>query len=193
MSAPRAPRGSSGTNGRSTPPPGFRGRGTGRSSVSTPFKGRGRGNGAAPSTNIRAEGLLQGLQSGSLNKKPMAETGNTQAGRGEKRPSVGKLPTELCLATSAEQQLKARAKQSLRSARLPLKGRTSTPRGPAQSHRGRGNLGNASITQSTRASTSSGSANPSHKDYMAEMTTKFQAVSCTLPAGLLTSRRFVET
>jgi len=87
MSAPpRGPHGGGTTSGRSTPPPGSRGRGAGQGSSSGQFRGRGgRGRGAPSATNPKAEGLLQGLQTGNLNKR--GDSSSVRAGRGETMPS----------------------------------------------------------------------------------------------------------
>jgi hypothetical protein len=88
MSAPpRGPHGGGTTSGRSTPPPGSRGRGTGQGSASGQFRGRGgRGRGTPSTTNPKAEGLLQGLQTGNLNKR--GDSSGVRAGRGEIIPSI---------------------------------------------------------------------------------------------------------
>lgn len=66
MSAPS--RGAGARRARSTTPPTNRARGS--RGVSRPFQPRGRGRGATDgTTNPRAEGLLQGLQAGNLNKR----------------------------------------------------------------------------------------------------------------------------
>lgn len=66
MSAPS--RGAGASRARSTTPPTSRGRAS--RGPSRPYPPRGRGRGVAPTTtNPRAEGLLQGLQAGNLNKR----------------------------------------------------------------------------------------------------------------------------
>jgi hypothetical protein len=88
MSAPlRGSHGGGTTNGRSTPPPGSRGRGAGQGSASGQFRGRGgRGRGTPSTMNPKAEGLLQGLQTGNLNKR--GDSSGVRAGRGEITPSI---------------------------------------------------------------------------------------------------------
>src|SRR4051812_21613859 len=92
MSAPpRGPHVGGTTSGRSTPPPGSRGRGAGQASASGQFRGRGgRGRGTPSGTNPKAEGLLQGLQTGNLKR------GGVRAGRGEIMPSVLRKRLEMC-------------------------------------------------------------------------------------------------
>ena len=188
MSAPpRGPHGGGTTSGRSTPPPGTRGRGAGRGSTSSQFRGRGgRGRDALPATNLKAEGLLQGLQTGSLNKR--GGPGITQPGRGEKTPSMSRKRTGMCLIPNLGAPSRSAQRRHFQSsACLHKKGRSSTSRGPSRSIRGRGAMAsqaNASLGQSpsTVART-----NPSHKDFMTEMTKKFQDVSlCFLPTLLTT-------
>ena len=95
MSAPaRGPRGGT-TGGRATPPQGPRGRDAGRGSTLGQLRGQGgRGRGAGSTMNARAEGLLQGLQAGSLNKR--GESGGARAGRGERKQSLPRERVALC-------------------------------------------------------------------------------------------------
>jgi hypothetical protein len=194
MSAPRGPHGGGPTSGRSTPPPGSRGRGAGRDNTSSQFRGRGgRGRGTPLTTNPKAEGLLQGLQTGSFNKR--GGSGSTQPGRGERILSLPRKRTEMCSKPNPGARFVPTQPRHFSSlACLPKKGRSSAPRDPSRSTRGHGailNRANASFVQS---SNTTARANPSQKDFMTEMTTKFQDVShistrstdCLLPCRLLT-------
>jgi hypothetical protein len=79
MSAPS--RGAGASRARSTTPPTSHGRGS--RGASRAYQPRGRGRGAAPTTtNPRAEGLLQGLQAGNLNKRG-TDNGAVRGARGE--------------------------------------------------------------------------------------------------------------
>jgi hypothetical protein len=88
MSAPpRGPHAGGTMSGRPTLPPGSRGRGPGRGNTSAQLRGRGgRGRDAASTMNPKAEGLLQGLQTGSLNKR--GESSGARAHRGESTLSM---------------------------------------------------------------------------------------------------------
>ena len=172
--------------GRSTPPSGPRGRGAGRSSTSGHTRGRGgRGRGALSATNPRAEGLLQGLQNGSLNKR--GESGSARAGRGEKQQSLPRRRTALCPRPSlGNQTVLSQTKQPTSSACLPKKGRSSTPQGPSRSTQGRGATASRANNPLVQTSNSAARANPSQKDFMTEMSTKFQDVSNAPQPRLLT-------
>ena len=171
MSAPRAARGGSTTNGRSTPPPRSRERATARGSTPQQLRGgRGRGSATLGLTNARAEGLLQGLQSGSLNKKPPTTHGHPQSGRGKKTQFVPlcRITLEKCAASPHfHAQPKQPTSLPVRSGNLPIKGRASTPRGPSRSGRGRGTLSSASTTPSARPSSQAGGIAPAQSDHNA--------------------------
>ena len=173
MSAPpRGPHGGGTASGRSTPPPGSRGRGAGQGSASGQFRGRGgRGRGTPSATNPKAEGLLQGLQSGNLNKR--GDSSSVRAGRGETMPSILRKRLEICSRLSLGRHVLSQTRQLC----LPSKGRSSTLRGPSRSTRGRGTMANRASAPSVQFSTTTARANPLHKDFMTEMTAKFQDVS----------------
>jgi hypothetical protein len=178
MSAPpRGPHGGVTTSGRSTPPPGSRGRGAARGSTSSHLRGRGgRGRGAPSTTNTKVEGLLQGLQAGTFNKRGGA--GNDQPGRGEKIPFVPRKGIKMCSTHNLGAHFgSAQAKHYTSSACLLEKGRSSTSRGPSRSSRGRGAVVGRANAPFIQPSGNTARANPSHKDFMTEMTTKFQDVS----------------
>ena len=167
MSAPRAARGGGTTSGRSTPPPGSRGRGALRGSASQQFRGGGgRGSGAPGPTNPKAEGLLQGLQSGSLNKKPTTQHDHPPSGRGKMIPftSLRKIVLQNRATSMPQAHLTQPNPLFACSGNLPIKGRTSTPRGPSRSTRGRGNLSNASTTPFARPSSQAGNMIPAQSD-----------------------------
>lgn len=178
MSPPRAPRGGGTNSGRSTTPSGLRGRGTGRSSTPTPSRGgRGRASGGAPETNPKAEGLLQGLQNGSLNKKSTPQRGSSEGGRGKKLPPLLQHVLENNTTKKSQAQLTATTQPVRRSAGLPVKGRSSAPRGSSQPIRGRANPTNAPITQFTRPSSTAGDEAYSQKEYMDQQNARYKIVS----------------
>ena len=178
MSAP--PRGPGGgtTGGRATPPHGPRGRGAGRgSTLGQPMGRGGRARGAGSTMNARAEGLLQNLQAGSLNKR--GESSGARAGRGERKQSLPRERVALCPRPSLGNQIVLSQKMQPPSttACLPKKGRSSAPWGPSRSTRGRGATARRANAPLVQTSSSTARANPSHKDFMSEMTNKFQDVS----------------
>jgi len=177
MSAPpRGPHGGGTTSGRSTPPPGSRGRGAGQGSSSGQFRGRGgRGRGTPSATNPKAEGLLQGLQTGNLNKR--GDSSSVRAGRGETMPSILRKRLEMCSRPGLGRHVLSQTRQLPSTICLPSKGRSSTLRGPSRSTRGRGTMANRASAPSVQSSTTTARANPPHKDFMTEMTAKFQDVS----------------
>ncbi len=181
MSAPRAARGGSTTSGRSNPPPGSRGRGTARGSTPQQFRGgRGRGSGAPGPTNPRAEGLLQGLQTGSLNKKPPTTHAHPPSGRGKKIQFVPlcRIALEICAASQQSHTHPAPPTPlPTRSGNLPIKGRAFIPRGPSRPTRGRGSLSNTSITPSARPSSQAGGMAPAQSDHNARYAIVSQASS----------------
>src|SRR5271170_2400693 len=84
MSAPsRAQRDGTMMQGHGPTTPALRGRTSSRGSLNISSRGRGRGRGA-PTTNPRAEGLLQGRRSGTLNKRS-SEDGSSQSFSGKRR------------------------------------------------------------------------------------------------------------
>jgi hypothetical protein len=178
MSAPpRGPYGGGTTSGRPAPHPGSRGRGAARGSTSSHVRGRGgRGRGAASTTNPKAEGFLQGLQTGSLNKR--GSTGNTQLRRGEMVPYMRRKCTEMCSTHSLEARpVPTQPKRYACSASLLIKGPSSATRGMSRSTRGRGAMQDTANTPFVSPPPNNARANPSHKDFMMEMTAKFQDVS----------------
>ena len=174
-------------SGRSTPPPGSRGRGAGRGNTSGQPRGRGgRGRGAESTTNRKAEGRLQGLETGSLNKR--GESSSARAGRGEIMPPMPRKRMEWCSGHSPGNHfVLSQPEQPMTSACLPKKGRSATPRGPSQSMRARAAMAGQANASFVQPSTAAPRANPSHKDFMTEMTTKFQYVSHISQPSLLTS------
>lgn len=81
MSAPaRAQRAGSSTRARGTAPT-PRGRGASTQPYNTSPRGRGRGRGGATNVNANAEGLLQGLRAGTLNKRGRGD-GSSPSTRG---------------------------------------------------------------------------------------------------------------
>jgi hypothetical protein len=179
MSAPpRGPHGGGTTSGRSTPPPGSRGRGAGQASASGQFRGRGgRGRGTPPATNLKAEGLLQGLQTGNLNKR--GDSSSVRAGRGETIPSMLRRRLEMCSRPDLGRHTVVSQTKQLPHLQYAYhhEGRSSTLRGPSRSTRGRGAMANRASAPAVQSSTTAARTNPSQKDFMAEMTAKFQDVS----------------
>ena len=189
MSAPlRGPHGGGSTSGRSTPPPGSRGRGTARGSAFSQSRGRGtRGRAASSTSASKAEGVLQGLQSGTLIKRG-GSGGSTQPGRGEETPSMPYRRLRICSTSNLGARLVSTPpRQNASSLGLLKEGRPTTPRGTPRPTRGRGATASTGNILSAEGLDNTVRENPSHKDFMAEMTTKFQMVSYILPPGLLTS------
>jgi hypothetical protein len=93
-------------------------------------------------------------------------------------PSTRRKRTEMCSRHTLEARfVPTQPRRYAYSAHLLMTGTSSTPRGPSRSTRGRGAMPDRANAPSVQPAHNNARANPSHKDFMMDMTTKFQDVS----------------